>query len=306
MLNLTRVRIFFEVAKHRSFARAADELSYTPSAVSHQIAALERELGTPLVNRGGRPWTLTEAGEHLNQRAASALAEISAAEQELAELTSGARGTVRLNSVTSGLRSVVPPAVAAFRSRHPDVELRLSEDQPSSILRRLRYGEIDAGIIVTASDQPPPRARSLKITKLIEQSLMVAVPTSSSLARASRLTLRQLRDQRWLLPAHERVAEFRAELDVLFAEAGYAPKVMLELDDEVAAGALIAAGLGIGLIPGLAAPTAHPGVTHVPIRPKRLRVLHAVTSAEPLSRPIRTLIGELEAAGIRLSAPLPG
>ncbi len=304
MLNLSRVRIFSAVARHRSFARAADELSFTPSAVSHQIATLERELGTLLINRGGRPWTLTPAGEQLNQRAAAALAELAAAEQELAELTSDAQGTLRLSSVASGLRSVVPPAVAAFRAQYPEINLQLSEGQPSSILRRLRRGEIDAGIIVTASRQPLPlHARKLRATQLIEQSLVVAVPTSSSLASAPRLTLRQLRDQQWLLPTHERVPEFRAELDSLFAQAGYSPKIMLELDDEVAGGALIAAGLGIGLIPGLAAPPPRPGVAFVPISPRRLRTLHAVTSPGPVGRPTRTLIAELEASGIHLSSP---
>lgn len=303
MLNLTRVRVFSEVAKHRSFARAADELSFTPSAVSHQIATLERELGTLLINRSGRPWTLTPAGEHLNRRAASALAELAAAEQELAELSSGALGSLRLSSVASGLRSVVPPAVAAFREQYPEINLQLSEEQPSSILRRLRNGEIDAGIIVTASGRPLPlRARNLKATKLIEQTLVVAVPMSSSLAGASRLTLRQLRDQQWLMPTRERVPEFRTELDLLFAQAGYAPKIMLELDDELAGGALIAAGLGIGLIPGLAAAPLRPGVAFVPVSPRRVRALHAVTSSGPLDSPTRTLVGELEATGIRLSS----
>ncbi len=299
MLHLTRVRIFFEVAKHRSFTRAADELNYTPSAVSHQIATLERELGLPLINRAGRPWTLTPAGEQLHQRAASALAELSSAEDELTELRTGARGSLRLSSVISGLRSVVPPAAAAFKSRYPEIELQLGEDQPNPILRRLRDGDIDVGIIVTAAGQPRHLPRSLTSTKLIEQSLMVAVPTSSAFASASQLDLRQLSSQAWLLPTHERVPEFRAELDGLFEDSGYAPKVTLELDDEVAGGALIAAGLGIGLIPGLAAPAPQPGVAHIPLHPKRLRTLHAVTSAGPPGLPVQALIAELTAAAER-------
>ena len=125
---------------------------------------------------------------------------------------------------------------------------------------------------------------------------------SSALAGAPRLALRQLRDQNWLLPTHERVPEFRAELDSLFAQAGYAPKIMLELDDDAAASALIAAGLGIGLIPGLAAPAHRPGVAFVPMSPRRLRTLYAITNSGPLGRPTRTLITQLEAAGSRLSS----
>ena len=109
------------------------------------------------------------------------------------------QGTLRLSSVASGLRSVVPPAVAAFGAI-PEINLQLSEGQPSSILR-LRRGEIDAGMIVTASRQPLPlHARKLRATQLIEQSLVVAVPTSSSLASAPRLTLRQFETNSRLLP----------------------------------------------------------------------------------------------------------
>jgi DNA-binding transcriptional LysR family regulator len=302
MLNLTRLRIFFEVARHQSFGRAAEELSYTPSAVSHQIATLERELQTRLINRAVRPWTLTTAGESLFRRAASALSEVAAAEHDLAELASGTRGSLRLSSVASGLRSVVPPAVAAFKARYPDVELRLAEEQPASILRRLRNGELDVGVIVTAGRQAPPSTPSLKVATLIEQTLMVAVPASSGFARMPHLNLRQLGEESWLLPTHDRVPEFRTELDLLFEDAGYTPKVMLEVDDEVAGGALVASGLGLALIPGLAAPAPLPGVTHVPLRPKRLRALHVVANAG-VGDPVDQLFSELELAAVRLRAP---
>ncbi len=303
MLNLTRVRVFYEVARHGSFSRAAEELGYTPSALSHQIATLERELGARLINRGLRPWTLTTAGERLYESAGSALSELAAAEHELAVLSTGSTGGLRLCSVASGLRSVVPPAVAAFKSSHPDVELQLAEGQPTEILRQLRAGEIDIGIIATPHGQAPPRSRSLSVARLVEQTLMVAVSTSSALAKSSHLTLRQLRGQSWLLPTRDhRVSEFRTELDTLFEQAGYAPRVMLELDDEIAAQALIAAGLGIGLIPRLAAPAQHEGVTRIPLRPARVRALHVVTLARPVSRPLRTLVTDLKRAATQISA----
>src|ERR1700722_8155063 len=101
MLNLTRVGVFYEVSRHRSFSRAAEELGYTPSAVSHQIATLERELGARLINRGVRPWTLTTAGERLYESAGAALSELAATEHELAVLSTGATGSLRLCSVAS-------------------------------------------------------------------------------------------------------------------------------------------------------------------------------------------------------------
>jgi DNA-binding transcriptional LysR family regulator len=302
MLNLARIRVFYEVSRHRSFARAADELNYTPSAVSHQISTLERELAVPLINRAGRPWRLTEAGERLFRRAQSALGELMAFEAELAALAATGAGHLRLGSVASGLRSVVPPAVEAFKTKHPDVKLHLSEAQPAEILRRLRAGTLDIGIIVTAAGQSAPRSRRLSVTTLLEQSLMVAVASSSRLGRSRHLTLRQLRAQPWLLPSRDRVPEFRKEIDELFWDAGYQPIVALELDDEVAAGALIAAGMGIGLIPGLAAPAPHRNVTNVPLRPRRLRALHAVTTRTPPNKPLLTLLGDLKRASSGISA----
>jgi DNA-binding transcriptional LysR family regulator len=307
MLNLTRVRVFYEVARRRSFSRAAEELGYTPSAVSHQIATLERELGAPLINRGVRPWTLTTAGDRLYESAGSALSELAAAEHELVVMSTGATGSLRLCSVASGLRSVVPPAVAAFKSRHPNIELHLAEGQPTSILRQLRAGEVDIGIIATPHGQAPPRSRSLSVATLVEQTLMIAVATTSPLAKSSHLTLRQLRDQPWLLPTRDhRVSEFRNELDTLFERAGYAPRVMLELDDEIAAQAVIAAGLGIGLIPRLAAPAEHEGVTRIPLRPTRVRALHVVTPAGPVGQHLRTLVSELKRAATRVCASASG
>jgi DNA-binding transcriptional LysR family regulator len=301
MLNLARIRVFYEVSRHRSFARAADELNYTPSAVSHQISTLERELALPLINRAGRPWRLTEAGEQLFRHAESALGELMAAEAELAALAATGAGHLRLGSVASGLRSVVPPAAESFKVKHPDVKLHLSEAQPTEILRQLRAGTLDIGIIVTAAGQSAPRSRRLSVTTLLEQSLMVAVPSSSRLGRSPHLTLRQLRAKPWLLPSLHRVPEFRKEIDELFGDAGYQPLVALELDDEVAAGALIAAGMGIGLIPGLAAPAPHAHVTYVPLRPKRLRALHAVTTTAAHNKPLQTLLRDLQRAASRLS-----
>jgi DNA-binding transcriptional LysR family regulator len=306
MLNLARIRVFFEVVRHRSFSRAADQLDYTPSAVSHQISALERELATRLINRSSRPWSLTDAGARLFKRVESALNELAAAEVELAALHTSRAGRVRLSSVASGLRSVVPPATAAFNAEHPDVELHLSEAQPADILRRLHTGAIDIGIIVTVAGQSLPRSRRLSIAKLLEQSLMIAVPSGSRLASAPHLTLRQLREQSWLLPSRSRVPEFRQEIDELFEKAGYQPKVALELDDEVAGGALVAAGMGIGLIPGLAAPAPYPQVTTVPLRPQRLRTLHAVTTVAPHGAPVQILLDELRRAASQLPARARG
>jgi DNA-binding transcriptional LysR family regulator len=296
MLNPTRVRVFFEVASRRSFASAADALNYTSPAVSHHITALEHELGATLINRASRPWTLTPAGERLYGHAETALAELAVAEAEISALSAGEIGRVRIGSVASGLRSIVPPAAAAFHVKHPHIELTLAESQPRPIVKDLRAGNLDLGIIVTAHREAPPESPSFKVTTLIEQSLMVAVPAKSRFGRRRSLTLAQLRNQAWLLPSPGRVPEFRGEVDALFHTAGYTPKIALELADDVAGQALIAAGLGIALIPGLAAPPAHPDVTLIPLRPNITRALHAISLAGTLSTPVLTLLEQLQLA----------
>lgn len=303
MLNLSRIRVFFEVARQGSFAAAAAQLDYTPSAVSHQIAMLERELGTRLINRSVRPWTLTAAGAELYARSEAALAELAAAESEIATLSRTASERVRLSSVISGLRSVVPAATAAFKVEHPDVELVLAEAQPRQILQDLRTGDVEVGIVVTAGGEPPSLPASLTAITLVAQALIVVLPLDHRLARAPHVTLRQLRGEPWLLPARRRVAEFRDEVDELFAAAGYLPRVALELDDDVAAQALIAAGVGIALAPALAAPHPHPGITAIPLRPRRSRVLHAIAPAGRRAAPVETLLRRLEAVAAGLAGP---
>src|ERR1700689_4868163 len=110
MLDLRRVRVFFEVADRRSFSAAAAALDYTQPSVSHHVLALERELGQRLINRGTRPLSLTQAGEVLHAAAVVAVAEFSRAERELKSLREGESGRIALGSVVGGLRTVVTPA----------------------------------------------------------------------------------------------------------------------------------------------------------------------------------------------------
>lgn len=267
------------------------------------MSALERELGASLINRGVRPWTLTAAGELLYERAETALAELALAEADLAALATGETGQVRVASVPSGLRSVVPLAAAAFRARHGDIQLLLAESQSSAILKQLRGDEVDVGIIVTPGGHPPAVPRHLTATLLVEQPLMVVVPASSPIARLKRVTLEQLRDEEWLLPSPRRVADFREEVDALFREAEYTPRMALELEDDVAGQALVAAGLGIALIPSLAAPTPRPDLRTIPLQPARARALHVITARGPHRKPVTTFVRELERAANKLTLP---
>ena len=295
MIDLRRVRVFYEVAQRRSFSAAAEALQYTQPSVSHHIAALERELGQRLINRGVRPLTLTPAGEILRAAAAVALAEVDRAELELCVLAGGGSGRVSLGSVVTGMRSVVPAAVVAFRERFPQVELVIEESAPADVLGRLRSGQLDVGIVVLneGADELDPAVFSAHL--LAEQPIFVALPAGHRLARRRYLELGALRGERWVLPAPARFPDFRAWVDRLLAAAGVVPEHVLESSDDIAGARLVAAGVGVG-VTATPQPLVAPGVALVPLRPRAVGRLQAVTIAGVQALAVRGLLDELRAA----------
>jgi DNA-binding transcriptional LysR family regulator len=295
MLDLRRVRVFFEVAERRSFSAAAAALDYTQPSVSHHVLALERELGQRLINRGTRPLSLTEAGMVLYGAAAVAVAEFSRAELELRALKDGESGRVALGSVVTGLRTVVPPAVSAFGHRFPKVELVLEEAQPTEVLAWVRSGRLDVGIVVVTEGADPPDRAVFASHLLLEQPMLLAVCEDHRLARRRWVRLASLRGERWLLPGPTRFPEFRLEIEQLLAAAGVVPEGVLESTDDIAAARLIAAGVAVGLAPGIAGMPA-PGVVLVPLRPAVTRRLFAVTVDGVQAQPVRALLEDLRSA----------
>src|SRR5436190_14033761 len=149
MLDVRRMRVLREVATQGSFSAAADALSYTQSAVSQQIAALEREAGTKLVERNARGIRLTDAGEALVRHTEAVLANLAEAEAEPEALAGVRGGRVRLASFPSAGSAIVPQAIANFRSRHPAVELAMIEAEPEESLPRVRSGELEIALVYT-------------------------------------------------------------------------------------------------------------------------------------------------------------
>src|ERR671933_759934 len=143
MLDVKRLRVLREVAEQGSFSGAADALSYTQSAVSQQIAALEREAGATLVERGTRGGTLTEAGRALVEHSEAILTRLAAAEDELEAIAGLRGGRMRLASFPTAGATLAPRAIARFREEHPDVELSLVPAEPDERLPRLKAGELD-------------------------------------------------------------------------------------------------------------------------------------------------------------------
>src|ERR1700760_382279 len=198
MLDVRRMRVLREVAARGSFSAAAEALSFTQSAISQQIAALERETGQKLVERGARGIRLTQAGEVLVRHAEVVLARLANAEEELAALAGLAGGRLRLSTFQSAGATLVPRAIAAFAKRYPDVELGLVEGEPEDATQLLRNGEIDLSIVYDFEDQPGSLDECLDVVHLIDDRYDLLVARDHPLAERTRVKLSDLAEEQWI------------------------------------------------------------------------------------------------------------
>lgn len=259
MLDVRRLRVLSEVAARGSFSAAAEALTLTQSAVSQHVAALEREVGLPLVERGTRPVELTEAGHALTRHATGIFARLDGAEQELGEIAGRRDGRLRFGSFPTALATFVPPAFAHFRRRHAEVTLAVVDDHLQRLIPRLEAGELDLALIYDHEALPEIAARDLERIALFDDVFRAVLPAGHRLARRRRsLELADLGGEPWIGGAPTS-AWFRV-VGHACRQAGFAPKVGFASDDYVAIQALVAAGLGVSVIPGLAVAHPLPGV----------------------------------------------
>src|SRR5919112_4438046 len=168
MLDVRRMKVLREVAQRGSFSAAAEALSFTQSAISQQVAALERETGTKLVERGSRGIRLTQAGEVLVKHADAVLSRLSCAEEELQALAGLRGGRLSLSTFQSAGATLVPRAVAAFHQRYPDVELGLTQAEPEEATQLMREGNLDLAIVYGFDGIPGGLDEGLDAVHLID------------------------------------------------------------------------------------------------------------------------------------------
>jgi molybdate transport repressor ModE-like protein len=258
MLDVRRMRVLREVAAQGSFSAAAEALSFTQSAVSQQVAALERESGATLVVRGGRGVKLTDAGRALVAHTEAILARLECAEEELADIAGLRGGRLRLACFQSAGATLAPRAVAAFHERHPAVELGMVEAEPAEASARMAAGEIDLALVYDVAAIPGMLDKDLELTHLLDDPYDAILPTGHALAERHRLSLGDLADEQWI--ASTDAAGCRSIIERSCEEAGFSPQVAFEADETLAAQALVAAGVGITLLPRLALTAIHPSV----------------------------------------------
>jgi molybdate transport repressor ModE-like protein len=253
MLDSRRLRVLLAVARGGSLAAAADQLGYTPSAVSQQVRALERELGTLVLERRGRGVMLTEPGAALVAHAQRIVDALGAAESEVQAIAGLRAGVLRFGWFSTAGAILVPRAIARFRSRHPKIELVLEEADPDESARRLRDGELDLAVVYEFRlDDPLPH--DLRLTPLLEDRLHVALPPGHRLAGRTRVRLADLSLDTWIQGV--RHGSTVATLPAACREAGFDPHIAFQTDDPMAWQGLVAAGVGVAVIPQLSVLTA--------------------------------------------------
>ncbi len=298
MLDVKRMRVLREIATQGSFSAAADELYLSQSAVSQHLAALEKEVGQKLVERTSGGPMLTQAGEVLVSHTDAVLCRLDEAERELAAIAGMRGGRLRLVSFPSASATLVTQAAADFTTRYPEVKLELREAEPEESFPALKRGEVDVALLFDYELVEAEADRDVEYHLLLEDRMWAAVPKDHPLASKPGIRLEELADEAWLRGQCDSAC--KQMITMACREAGFEPNVSYESDDYAVMQGLIAAKLGVTLLPDLALTTLHPGVAVVPIKPKPpLRRIWAATLTEGSRSPaadamveILTAVGE--------------
>jgi DNA-binding transcriptional LysR family regulator len=315
MLNVARLRVLREVVRQGSFSGAAEALSYTQSAISQQIAALEAETGMTLLERRPRGVRATAAGLTLVEHAEGILRRLQAAEDELAAIAGLRGGALRMASFPTAGATLMPVAIADFRAAYPEVRLTLAEGEPEEIAPRLLAGELDIGLLFEFEDPDDPAAlrdRRLKRVELLQDPLYLALPREHPLAHRRALRLQELQGEAWVQTSQ--TSPCARQVVRCCRAAGFEPDVAFESDDYQTVQGLVAAGVGVALIPELAlapGPAARAGVVvralspQPPVREVIAALPGGAGSGSRLIPAASAMLRILEAAAAARHQPLP-
>jgi DNA-binding transcriptional LysR family regulator len=275
-VQLETLEAFLAVARYGSITGAARALGFTQSAVSRQVATLEAQTGTRLFDRLARGVTLTDEGRCLLPHAEAMISRLATARRDLDALRGLGAGRLRVGAFPTALAALVPRALAAFRQAYPDVSLTLAEGRTPALLEALRAGDTDVAVVSAAPGQPLETGR-LDSRHLLDEHLLVAVAAGHRLAGRAVVRLSDLAADAFVVGS----ATAEDTLMRVTLPPGFRPRVDIVTADWTAKLGCVAAGLGVALIPALAARAAPPDIAllrlHTDDAP--LRHVFAVTAA---------------------------
>jgi DNA-binding transcriptional LysR family regulator len=295
MLDVRRMRVLREVALRGSIAGAAESLSFTPSAVSQQVAKLERETGIALVRRGPRSVTLTEAGRRLVEHTEDILERLAEAEADVRRLA-GENASLRVGSITTAAAAILPAALKSFGRRLPETPVTVLEADSLEGLARVRARELDLAIVFEYDHVPLPVDERIELLHLLEESMRVLLPEGHRVARQRAVRLPDLAGERWIQSTTR--SSCRPFTERACRAAGFEPEIVAQFDDYTVLQNAVAAGVGVGFAPDMGLSRLSPGVVVRPIAfaaPHR-RVLVAVRRGEAEQPAIAAMLEALHEA----------
>ncbi len=296
MLDVRRLRLLRELALRGTIVAVAEALSFSPSAVSQQLAVLEREAGVPLLERTGRRVRLTPAGQNLARHAEAVLQRLEQAASELVDARNGLAGPLRIGTFPTAARAIIPAALTELRREHPGLEPMVAEIDPANVADALRAGDLDLALIHDYDFVPQPAEPGLAAQPLCTESVYLASP--ASIATPGGQTIPYCEHLPWIasIPGTAcHTMTIRA-----CQAAGFTPQVRHHIDEFATVLALVAAGQGVALIPQLGAMNPPQGVTltRTPIRRRAMIAHRAGADAHPAVAAVSAALRAAVPAGL--------
>jgi DNA-binding transcriptional LysR family regulator len=273
MLSLVHLKVLSAVARHGSVTEAARELHYSQPSVSHHLSRLEAATGVKLVQRIGRGIRLTPEGHLLANRAAEIMGRVDAATNELAAQVGLQAGRVRMAANASALSTIVPKAATMLAQAHPGLQLSLFEQHPVEALQMLRHGEIDVALVFRYVDAPV-EDDGFRLVHIGDDPIYL-------ISRRPEDSLANHRHSAWIGGC----ARCQAELTTVCRHEGFTPRIAAHSDDMVVVQALVAAGIGVTTLPGLALQAHRRPDIHATELTNYHRQIHAATYGDPPDPP---------------------
>ncbi|WP_020524085.1 LysR family transcriptional regulator [Catelliglobosispora koreensis] len=288
MVTLVQLRVIDAVRRHGSVTAAAKELRYTQPSISHHLSRMEAELGAQLLQRVGRGIRLTPAGRLLADRAAEIIGRVDAATAELSTLAGLNAGRVRLAGFSSVMSSLIPEAATLLAQKHPGLELGLTDTHPEEALQLLRTGHADIAVVFRYDDTAP-EDDGIRLTHLLDDPLYLLTTGGGT-----RLT--DHASTPWIAGC-ERCRRHTVEM---CQDAGFSPRLAYTTDDMVVMQSLVAAGMGVTTIPGLALRAhRHPAITATRLSVPPRQIYAATYGAPPDPPATAALLSALTQAAVR-------
>lgn len=249
MLNPLHLRTLMTVVRTGSFADAARELGYTASAVSQQMALLERQVRMPLFDRSPRSIRATRTAILLAERARESLSALDALDEDIAGIAEGRLGVLRVGSFPTASQRLLPAAISHYRERHGDVQIELDEAEADTLAAQVADGQIDLALAYRYDLVPRALPQGLNSEPLLDEDLLLLLPESDALADGRAIRLDDLRERTWITT---RIGTAGAEcLHRLCAEVGFEPRITFRSNDYAVIHEFVRRGLGIALVPAL-------------------------------------------------------